>query len=121
MRVQTATLACVRVCARRQLRYYQAGSLHRRGSEEGAQRRGITMEDGIVTKLTEVFRDVFADDSLVLSRKVTAMDIKGWDSLAHITLMLSVQRAFHIRLSALETSQLQNVGALIDLLHAKGR
>jgi acyl carrier protein len=78
------------------------------------------MEDGILTKLTEVFREVFADDSLMLSREMTAMDIDGWDSLAHITLMLSVQGAFHVRLSALETSQLRNVGALIELLHSKG-
>ncbi len=77
------------------------------------------MEDGILMKLTEVFRDVFADDSLVLSREMTAMDIDGWDSLAHITLMLSVQRAFRVRLSALETSQLRNVGALVELLHSK--
>ncbi|HEX4798231.1 MAG TPA: acyl carrier protein [Burkholderiales bacterium] len=77
------------------------------------------MEDGMLARLTEVFRDVFADDSLMLSRETTAMDIDGWDSLAHITLMLSVQRAFHVRLSASETSQLQNVGALIELLHSK--
>jgi acyl carrier protein len=49
------------------------------------------------------------------------MDIDGWDSLAHITLMLSVQRAFRVRFSALETSQLQNIGALVELLHSKGR
>jgi acyl carrier protein len=79
------------------------------------------MEDGILMKLTEVFRDVFADDSLVLSQEMTAMDIDGWDSLAHITLMLSVQRAFRVRFSALETSQLQNIGALVELLHSKGR
>ena len=79
------------------------------------------MEDGTLTKLTGVFRDVFANDSLVLSREMTAMDIDGWDSLAHITLMLSVQRAFQVKLSALETSQLQDIGALIELLHSKGR
>ncbi len=78
------------------------------------------MEDDTLLKLTDVFRDVFADDSLVLSRKTTAMDIDGWDSLVHITLMLSVQRAFRVRLSASEASQLHNVGALIDMLHSKG-
>ena len=77
------------------------------------------MEDGLLTNLTKVFRDVFADDSLVLSPETTAMDIEGWDSLAHITLMLSVQRAFDVRLSASETSQLQDVGALIELLQSK--
>ena len=77
------------------------------------------MEDALLAKLTNVFQEVFADDSLSLSRATTALDIKGWDSLAHITLMLSVQRTFRVRLSAGETSQLRNVGALIDLLRRK--
>jgi acyl carrier protein len=78
------------------------------------------MEDTILTKLTDVFREVFADKSMALSRGTRASDIKGWDSLAHITLMLSVQRVFQVRLSAAETSQLQNVGELVDLLRLKG-
>ena len=77
------------------------------------------MEDALFAKLTNVFQAVFADHSLSLSRATTASDIKGWDSLAHITLMLSVQRAFRVRLSAAETSQLRNVGALVDLLRLK--
>jgi acyl carrier protein len=77
------------------------------------------MEDPLLEKLTNVFQEVFADGSLCVSRATTASDIKGWDSLAHITLMLSVQRAFRVRLSAGETSQLRDVGALIDLLRLK--
>jgi acyl carrier protein len=79
------------------------------------------MEDAILARLTEIFREVFGDRSLSLSRGTTASDIKGWDSLAHITLMLSVQRAFRVRLSAAETSQLKDVGALADLLGSKQR
>ena len=75
--------------------------------------------DDLLARLTEVFREVFADDSLSVSPSTTASDIKGWDSLAHIRLMLSVQRAFRVRLSAAETSQLRNVGALIDLVRVK--
>jgi len=77
------------------------------------------MEDSLLPTLTNVFREVFPGMSLPLSRQTTAADVKGWDSLTHITLMLSVQRAFRVRLSASETSQLRNVGALIDLLRAK--
>lgn len=77
------------------------------------------MDDTLLTQLTNVFREVFADDSLCVSRRTTASDIKGWDSLKHITLMLSVQRAFRVRLSAAETSQLRDVGALMDLVRAK--
>ena len=77
------------------------------------------MDDALLTRLTEVFREVFADDSLSVSPVTKASDIKGWDSLAHIRLMLSVQRAFRVRLSAGETSQLSNVGALLELLRRK--
>lgn len=77
------------------------------------------MEDSILQKLTEIFREVFADDALVLKPETTAADVPGWDSLAHISLMLSVQRAFRVRLSAAATSQLQNVGALMELLRSK--
>ena len=77
------------------------------------------MDARMLTKLTQVFRDVFADDSLTLVPEQTARDIAGWDSLAHISLMLAVQRAFRVRLSAAETSQLQNVGALLALLDSK--
>ncbi|HXZ55398.1 MAG TPA: hypothetical protein VEH03_08085 [Burkholderiales bacterium] len=77
------------------------------------------MEDAILARLTGIFREVFGERSLSLSRETKASDIKGWDSLSHITLMLSVQRAFRVRLSAAETSQLKDVGALADLLSAK--
>ena len=77
------------------------------------------MEDAILAKLTDVFREVFADKSLAISRETSAPDVKRWDSLTHITLMLTVQRAFRVRLSASETSQLHNVGALVDLLRRK--
>jgi acyl carrier protein len=75
--------------------------------------------DDIASRLTQVFRDVFHNDSLTLSPELTAQDIAGWDSLAHVTLMLSVQRAFRVRLSAAETSRLQDVGALMALLRSK--
>ena len=75
--------------------------------------------DDITSRLTQVFRDVFHDDSLTLSPELTAQDIAGWDSLAHVTLMMSVQRAFRVRLSAAETSRLQDVGALMALLRSK--
>lgn len=77
------------------------------------------MEDSITARLTQVFRDVFHDDALVLSRSLTAGQVKGWDSLGHLNLMLSVQRAFRIRLTASEVSQLADVGELIDLIRAK--
>ncbi len=77
------------------------------------------MQDAILSKLGDIFREVFPGNMLALSRETSASGVKGWDSLTKIPLMCSVQRAFRFRLSASETSQLRNVGALIDLLHSK--
>jgi acyl carrier protein len=73
----------------------------------------------IYAKLTPIFQDLFDVPELVLSPQLTAQDVEGWDSLNHIRLVLSVQKAFGLKFSALETSQLKNVGELAQLIAAK--
>jgi acyl carrier protein len=77
------------------------------------------MEDAIVARLTSIFREVFDDDDLVLKPELTANDVDGWDSLAHIRLILTVQKAFGVKFSAVEMSRLKNVGDLITLTKHK--
>ena len=70
----------------------------------------------IFEKLTEVFRDVFDDDSIVISDATTAADIDGWDSLTHITLLAAVEDEFGVKFSMKAVQHLQNVGELADLI-----
>jgi acyl carrier protein len=77
------------------------------------------MEDPIITGLTAVFRDVFDDDELVLRPDLTADDVDGWDSLAHIRLILSVQKKFGVKFSPIEMNRLKNVGDLMALTRQK--
>ena len=77
------------------------------------------MEDPILARLTPIFREVFDDDTLSLRPEMTASDVDGWDSLAHIRLILSVQKAFGIKFSAAEMSRLKNVGDLMTLTKHK--
>ncbi len=77
------------------------------------------MDDPILSRLTSIFREVFDDDDLVLKPELTANDVDGWDSLAHIRLILSVQKAFGVKFSAVEMSRLKNVGDLIALTKHK--
>jgi acyl carrier protein len=77
------------------------------------------MQDPILTRLTAVFREVFDDDELELTPEMTADDVDGWDSLAHIRLILSVQKAFGIKFSPVEMNRLKNVGDLIALTKDK--
>jgi acyl carrier protein len=77
------------------------------------------MEDSILTGLTTVFREVFDDDELVLKPDLTANDVEGWDSLAHIRLILSVQKKFGVKFSPVEMNRLKNVGDLVALTKLK--
>ncbi len=74
--------------------------------------------DEITAKLTDVFHEVFDDDSIELRRDMTADDVEDWDSLAHMRLILSVENSFGLRLPSTKVGGLKNVGELIDLIAA---
>ena len=76
-------------------------------------------EQQIYEKLIDVFRDVFDDDNLVANPETTAADIDGWDSLAHIRLMLTVEKAFGVKFAAAEIAGLKNVGELVNLIESR--
>jgi acyl carrier protein len=75
--------------------------------------------DLVLKKLTPLMQDCFDDDDVIAVPELTAADVPGWDSLAHVRLMLMVERAFAIRLSATEISSFKNVGDLASAITAK--
>ena len=70
-------------------------------------------------QLVPIFQDVLDDDSLAIDSTTTAQDVDGWDSLAHIRLVVSIEKAFSLRFSAAEISELQNVGDMAALIVKK--
>ena len=70
----------------------------------------------ILSRLTKVFCEIFEDESIILRNEMTAKDVEEWDSLNHITLVLSVEKEFGILLNAAEVGTLENVGQMLDLL-----
>lgn len=73
----------------------------------------------IMEEVTGIFRDVFDDEEIRLEDDTSAEDIEDWDSLMHITLITAIEKHFSIRFKLREVTELQNVGATIDLIEAK--
>jgi acyl carrier protein len=73
-------------------------------------------EAQIYARLAEIFQDVFDDDSIAVSPDLSAKDVDGWDSLAHIRLILTVEKAFKIKFSTSEIGKLEKVGDLVALI-----
>jgi acyl carrier protein len=74
--------------------------------------------DEVTQKLTQIFHDVFGDETIEIRRDMTATDVAGWDSLTHLRLVLSIERGFGIRLPSTKVSALKNVGDMLDLIEA---
>jgi acyl carrier protein len=80
----------------------------------------VTMETAeIYTRLAEIFRDVFDEDSIEVTPELSAKDVDGWDSLTHIRLILTVEKAFKINFSTSEIGKLENVDDLVALIQAR--
>lgn len=75
-------------------------------------------EAQIYSRLAEIFEDVFDDDSIKLSPELSAKDVDGWDSLTHIRLLLTIEKAFKVKFSTSEIGKLENVGDLVSLIKA---
>lgn len=73
----------------------------------------------IIKRLTPIFRNVLDDDDLIITPTTNAADVDGWDSLAHIHLVVSIEKTFGMRFSAEEVSSLENVGDLVALIIKK--
>ena len=70
----------------------------------------------IMAKLNEIFCDVFDDEDIVLTNETTADDIEDWDSLEQINLLVAIEKQFNIKFQLADVADLENVGAMADLV-----
>ena len=73
----------------------------------------------IYRKLTEIFRDVFDDDTIELTPDTTAADIHDWDSANHVNLIVAIEVSLKIKFKTIELESLHNVGNLVSLVEQK--
>lgn len=71
-------------------------------------------------RLNSIFREVFGDESIVVSRATNAAQIPAWDSFNHISLITSIEDAFAVQFTTREIGSFTCVGDVLDLLAQKG-
>jgi acyl carrier protein len=87
---------------------------------EGKERRFAIMEEPqILARLTNIFRDIFDEDSIEAVPELSAKDIEGWDSLAHIRLILTIEKAFKIKFATSEVREIENVQDIVSVIKAR--
>ena len=73
----------------------------------------------ILEKLNEVFEDILdLDETPNLTDATSANDIEEWDSLAHVQLVVAIEKAFRIKFTSAEILKWQNVGQMVNSILA---
>ena len=73
----------------------------------------------ILAKVQEIFREELEVEDLVLTDETTADDVEEWDSLSHVQLVVSLEKAFGIKFTSREILSWDNVGDLVDCIAGK--
>lgn len=73
----------------------------------------------ILQQITRILRDILNNPTLVVDENTSADRIERWDSLAHVNILMTVERTFGVRFSLGEIKQLRNVGEMARLVEEK--
>ncbi len=76
-------------------------------------------EAKVYAGLTEIFRDVFDNDDIVLRPEMTADDLDDWDSHNHISIIVASEVHFGVKFETAEIEGLRNVGELAQCIERK--
>jgi acyl carrier protein len=79
----------------------------------------MLQDEEILSRLTPIMQDCLENDDIVATPQLTAADVNGWDSLAHVRLILAIERDFKIGFSAGEVAGFKNVGDLVSSIRSK--
>ena len=69
----------------------------------------------VIARLQTLFDDLFLEP-VTVTPVLSAHDVPEWDSLMHISLVVSVEKAFGVRFRVGEVEGTKNVGEFADLI-----
>ena len=74
---------------------------------------------GIIQELTPIFADILDQPNLQLHPDSNASNVDGWDSLAHVNLVVAIEKRYGIKFALGELQDLKNLGEMAALIRKK--
>ena len=75
--------------------------------------------NNLIRDLTPLFQDVLDLPALELVAESNAQNVEGRDSLAHVNLVVAIEKHYKIKFALGELQGLKNVGEMADLIQRK--
>jgi len=76
------------------------------------------MQD-VLENVRKAFRSAFDVEPDTVTIDTVPGDVKGWDSLGHVTLATCLEQQFNLRFDVDELMEMENVRAIVLILEAK--
>lgn len=73
-------------------------------------------EQGLFEALQAAIREETGQESVNILPSMTANDLPGWDSLAHVRIMFNVEERLATSINVRETYDAANIGELLEIL-----
>lgn len=74
--------------------------------------------DNTLSKLQEIFRNVFEDDEINLTLETSKDDLEDWDSsLTYILLKVELEKKFNIQVVVTDLIKINSISELIDFIN----
>jgi acyl carrier protein len=75
-----------------------------------------TTEASILERLQEIFRAELDDDDLTIGLETRQVDLKAWDSLAHIRIVSGIESEFDFQFNLAEIEEINSVRQFVDAI-----
>jgi len=75
--------------------------------------------DDLLARVKEAFESAFEVDPQTITIDTEPKDIEAWDSMGHVSLASSLERAFNVSFDVDELMEMENVRAIVRVLKGK--
>lgn len=75
--------------------------------------------EAILSQIATTLADVLDVNSVALKESMSAQDVDGWDSIAHVKLVIALEGVYGIRFEPDEIGTPETVGDLVSLVASK--
>lgn len=77
------------------------------------------MSDDTLSKVQEIFGELFDIHPQAVSLQTKAADVPGWDSVGHLSLCGALEETFEIRFETSEFAEMNDVHTIVSVIKSK--
>jgi acyl carrier protein len=73
----------------------------------------------VIERIESIFKDIFDDQTITLNLESGPDQINGWDSMAHIDIIMAIESEFKTKFTLQEISAMKTIRDIISTLENK--